>query len=94
MPQLYGWSLQFVRWWRSPTTAKERWIEALSSAFALFWIVGLGRLFAGAAPTPLDELALWAFAGMLLGAFLGATFPKLMHCVLRPFSCFGIGSDS
>jgi len=81
---------RFRQWWRAPINTGDRILGSLIGAFACFWIALLGST---AVPGPLagSGLLWWLLAGVVLGAALGALFPKAVTVVLFPFSTFGGG---
>lgn len=80
---------EFLRWWAAPAKVKDRVLGATIGAIGAFWIGALGRLALGQLPASLSEVAVWGLGGALVGAVAGIAFPKVVSCVLFPFSIFG-----
>ena len=83
---------EFSRWWAAPAKVKDRVRGAAIGAIGAFWIGGLGRLMLGPLPVSISEAAAWGLGGALVGAAAGIAFPKVVSCVLFPFSTFGASS--
>ena len=81
--------IELARWWRAPTTRRDRIRGATIGAFAGFWIGALGRVAVAITSVALVEFAAWGLASALLGIVVGAVFPKSITCVLFPFATFG-----
>lgn len=80
---------EFSRWWAAPAKVKDRVLGATIGAIGAFWIGALGRLLLGQLPASLSEAAEWGLGGALVGAAAGVAFPKVISCILFPFSTFG-----
>lgn len=89
----------FKVWFHSPPKWWERLLAAVASG-VVFVIVGIiVRLFA--APLSLlpleallQSLALSAGLPGLVGVFLGGLFPKIMLCIVYPFSLISLDVDA
>lgn len=75
---------RFKTWWRTPASARDRFLGAFVGAFGGFWI--------GASPVSFGSLGLAALAGASAGVVFGVAFPKGTTLLLFPFACFGGGS--
>lgn len=67
---------RFKTWWRTPASARDRFLGAFVGAFGGFWIGALALLFSGASPVSFGALGLAALAGASAGVVLGTAFPK------------------
>ncbi len=79
----------FLVWWRSPVTPRDRFLGAVVGGFGFFWIGGLGRLIWGPGPVSMANLVWWALGFGVAGLAFGILFPKTTTCVAYPFSSFG-----
>ena len=81
----------FKAWLRAPAKWWERAVAVIASVvvFAILWLIA--RFFAGPLPLlPIRDLlltvGLWSGTFALVAAVLAALFPKMMLCVVYPFS--------
>jgi len=87
----------FKAWWSKPLKWWEHTIVVVATAIYFGIIASIVGLIWGGVPIfPLDALllglAMWGLPAAAVGALLAYFFPKVMLCIIYPFSLIGIGS--
>jgi hypothetical protein len=88
---------QLKAWWRKPLKWWEHTIVCVATII-YFGIIGtiVGLLWGGVPIYPLHDLLLglakWGVPAAAVGGLLAYFFPKVMLCIIYPFSLIGVGS--
>jgi hypothetical protein len=80
---------KFKKWWQHPPTQDDRFMSALFGMWAGMWLGGLGRVIYET-PVSIGQIGYFALCASILGAIIGAIFPKASRIMFYPFIFLGV----